>query len=113
MGDVMNTFDGRCRALAAKGARVVPEHQMKALLAECGVPVPKGVLCASREELLRAAKILSYPLVLKLTSDTVLHKTELDGVRTGVRTMLRAASTTRPCDTGPWLGNRSTAPTAR
>lgn len=84
MGDVMNTFDGRCRALAAKGARIVPEYEMKALLAECGVPVPKGVLCANREELLRAAKILRYPLVLKLTSDSVLHKTELEGVRTGV-----------------------------
>ncbi|RPI92835.1 MAG: acyl-CoA synthetase, partial [Spirochaetales bacterium] len=84
MGDVMNTFAGRCRALAAKGARVVPEHQMKALLTECGVPVPRGILCASREEALRAAQVLEYPLVLKLTSDSVLHKTELDGVRTGV-----------------------------
>jgi len=84
MDDLITTFALRCAALSNNGARVVPEHETKALLGARGVPVPKGLLCAGRDDAVGAAGSLGYPLVLKLASDAVLHKTEMGGVRTGI-----------------------------
>ncbi|HNU91710.1 MAG TPA: acetate--CoA ligase family protein [Spirochaetota bacterium] len=84
MRELMKSFASRCGELSRKGALAVPEHETKALLAAHGVPVPRGLLCADRDGAAAAAKSLRYPLVLKLASDSVLHKTELGGVRTGI-----------------------------
>ncbi len=65
------------------GPAVVPEHEMKALIASYGVSVPAGALCTDPDAALAAAKGL-YPVALKLVSDRVLHKTELGGVRLNV-----------------------------
>ncbi len=63
--------------------KIVPEHEMKSMLKERGIPVPTGSLCVTAEDALTAARG-SYPVVVKLVSDAVLHKTELSGVRTGI-----------------------------
>jgi acyl-CoA synthetase (NDP forming) len=51
-----------------------------AFLARCGVRTVPSVLCASAEEAVRAAT--SYPAVVKV--GTAAHRTEIDGVRTGL-----------------------------
>lgn len=60
------------------------EHGSKALLRELGVPVPRGMLCADRDEAVQAAQWLAGPVVLKGQVRGLAHKTEHRLVRLGV-----------------------------
>ncbi|MDO9406640.1 MAG: acetate--CoA ligase family protein [Polaromonas sp.] len=62
------------------------EASAKGVLAEAGLPVPQEVIVASRSEALAAARRLGFPLVLKIVSPDIAHKTEVGGVFVGVRT---------------------------
>jgi acyl-CoA synthetase (NDP forming) len=74
-------------ALMPAGAprRTIHEHDAKQLLTEAGLPVVPETLCATREAALAAAEALGYPVVLKLISDDVPHRSDLGLVATGLR----------------------------
>jgi acyl-CoA synthetase (NDP forming) len=57
------------------------EHAAKRFLEGLGVPVPKGVECGSHAEALQAFGLLSKPVVLKILSPEIAHKTEAGGVQ--------------------------------
>ncbi len=66
--------------LALDAERVYGEVEAKAVLAELGVPVPAGgVVCdvGAAQEL---AETLGYPVVLKVVSTDLLHKSDVGGV---------------------------------
>ncbi|MCX8132399.1 MAG: acetate--CoA ligase family protein [Roseococcus sp.] len=75
------------------GARRLMEAEAKALFAAAGLPVGEERRAASLDEALAAAEALGYPVVLKLDSPDVAHKTEVDGVQLDLRdaAALRAA----------------------
>jgi acetyltransferase len=79
------TGGGPPPCLAPPG-RPLDEHEAKALLAELGVTTPPRRVCASREDAHRALGELRTPLAVKMLSSTVLHKSDVGGVRLGVRT---------------------------
>ncbi|HEX4246981.1 MAG TPA: acetate--CoA ligase family protein [Pseudonocardia sp.] len=62
------------------------EHRAKALLRALGVATMPGRACADRAEAHRALAELGGPVAVKLLDSSVLHKTELGGVRLGVAT---------------------------
>jgi acyl-CoA synthetase (NDP forming) len=53
------------------------------VLAEAGLAVPREYLVASPDQAVRAAEQLGYPVVLKIDSSDILHKTEANCVRIG------------------------------
>lgn len=57
-----------------------------AALAACGISFPPQEVARSAAEARQAAERLGYPVVLKLHSETVSHKTEVNGVKLGLRT---------------------------
>jgi acetyltransferase len=59
---------------------LVPEATAKKALAEYGIPVVDEQVVQIYSSTVRAAQDLGYPLVLKVHSSTVLHKTEAGGV---------------------------------
>lgn len=61
------------------------EASAKGVLAEAGLPVPQEVIVATRDQALAAARRLGFPLVLKIVSPDIAHKTEVGGVFVGVR----------------------------
>ena len=67
------------------GDRVITEELSKSILREYGIHVPPGALVKSSEEALRAAEEFGYPLVMKVVSPQVFHKTDLGGIRVGIR----------------------------
>lgn len=68
------------------GRTALSEMEAKQALARFGVPVIADTLVHSRAEARAAAERIGYPLVLKLVSPDVAHKTEYGLVRLGLRT---------------------------
>lgn len=77
------------------------EAVAKALLAEAGVPAVPEHACSDSEAAVAAASAIGYPVVLKILSPDILHKSEIggvlldvadaDGVRHGFATLLERA----------------------
>ncbi len=69
---------------AAHG-QAMTEREAKALLALYDVPVVDEALARTRQDAARAAEALGYPVVLKLESPDVPHKTEAGVIRLDLR----------------------------
>jgi acyl-CoA synthetase (NDP forming) len=77
----------RARALiAAASGRTLTEREAKAVLALYGVPVVGERLTHSADEAVNAAAALGYPVVLKVESPDLPHKTEAGVIRLNLRT---------------------------
>jgi len=71
-------------ATAAASEPLRTEHDVKALLASWGLPVVRGALAGSWEEAQRIAAEMGGPVVVKVNSPDISHKTEVGGIRWGV-----------------------------
>jgi acetyltransferase len=99
--------EGAVRAiLAAAPSGYLPEDQALAVLAAYGLPVPPHRLCAAADEAVAWAEQWGYPVVLRLISPQIVHKSEakavlldLDdaaAVRAGFFELLRRAEAAGP-----------------
>jgi acyl-CoA synthetase (NDP forming) len=61
------------------------EDECKSLLHAAGVPVNRGVVVRSSEEALARAEEIGFPLVAKIVSAQIVHKTEVGGVALNLR----------------------------
>ena len=60
---------------------LLTESESKELLAAYGIPTVETRVARDAEEAVRHAEEIGYPVVLKLYSETVTHKTDVGGVR--------------------------------
>src|SRR5574338_1135662 len=65
--------------------KVITEELSKSVLKRYGVKVPGYALVNSSKEATKAAKRLVYPLVMKVVSPQILHKTDVGGVKVGLQ----------------------------
>jgi acetyl-CoA synthetase (ADP-forming) len=77
-----------------KGRSVFLEHEAKGMLRDAGFSVPKGIFLKPGETLPGDAS-LSYPLVAKVSSPKIVSKSDVHGVRTGIRDKNDLASIVR------------------
>jgi acetyltransferase len=63
------------------GRTLLTEAEAKEVLAAYGVPVAASVPCRSADEATAAARRIGYPVVLKLLSTTITHKSDVGGVQ--------------------------------
>jgi acetyltransferase len=71
--------------LLMQDAGALSEAASKALLEAYGIPVTRPLAADSAEEAIEAATRIGYPVVLKVRSPDVVHKTDVGGVETDVR----------------------------
>jgi acyl-CoA synthetase (NDP forming) len=62
----------------------VAEYAAKQVLAEYGIPVTREELAQTREAAVAAAQKIGFPVVMKVQSSDISHKTEAKAVRLGV-----------------------------
>ncbi len=76
----------KARALLAglRPGEALSEWRSKQLLKAYGIKSSRDVLCASATAAVRAANELGYPVVMKVASPDLLHKTEAGVVKVGV-----------------------------
>lgn len=63
------------------GARTLMEAEAKSAFAAAGLPAMGDIRAATAEEAVAAAERLGYPVVLKIDSPDIAHKTEVGGVK--------------------------------
>ena len=68
------------------------EFDSKAQMAAYGVPVPAQTIARSEEEARAAAERMKKPLVMKINSDEILHKTDAGGVKLNIHSADEAAA---------------------
>ncbi|CCQ95115.1 Acetyl-CoA synthetase [[Clostridium] ultunense Esp] len=69
---------------AKQEKRNLLEHEALELLKEYNIPVPKNILARDAEEAVAAARKIKYPVVLKVVSKDILHKSDIGGVKIGL-----------------------------
>ncbi len=71
-------------ALKVRDGGTLSEHEAKRLIAQWGVPIVTERLATSEDEVVAAARGIGYPVVVKVNSPDILHKTEAGGLRIGL-----------------------------
>ena len=81
-----NTFHARdvLDRAKAKGFTELVEFQAQDVLKAYGLPVPKTILARTSDEAAQAAKSIGYPVVLKIASPQISHKSDVGGVVVGI-----------------------------
>jgi acyl-CoA synthetase (NDP forming) len=72
--------------VAKAGRHTINEFDAKQLLAGYGIPVTREERAETADQATAAAKKLGYPVVLKVVSDAIAHKTELGLLAVNLRT---------------------------
>ena len=77
---VENIIDRHLR----KGLREIGETEAKEILEAYGFVTPKGSVAATAEQAANIAQQLGFPVVLKIWSPDILHKSDVGGVQIGI-----------------------------
>jgi acetyltransferase len=62
------------------GRTILTEYESKQLLACYGIPTVDTRIAKNKDEAVNAADAIGYPVVLKIHSETITHKTDVGGV---------------------------------
>lgn len=79
MGHVPSS--GQARA----GGRLLPEPEAYTLLARYGIEVPPWRYVRAKEDAAAAAREVGFPAAVKVVSPDVVHKSDVGGVKLGIR----------------------------
>ncbi len=77
-------------AAKAGGRNALSPAECRALCEACAIPLPKAATVSSAAEAGRAASAVGFPVVMKIVSPDILHKTEAGGVMLNVRSAAEA-----------------------
>ncbi|MCR8433142.1 MAG: acetate--CoA ligase family protein [Candidatus Korarchaeota archaeon] len=64
--------------------RALTELEAKAFLEKYGIPFPKRDLAQNENEAIKISQKIGYPVVLKVVSPDIIHKTDVGGVKIGI-----------------------------
>ena len=70
--------------IISKKNKVITEESAKEILTVYGIKVPTYALVKTESEAVEKAKQIGFPLVAKIVSPEILHKTDVKGVKVGL-----------------------------
>jgi len=91
----MSVIEQVVKEVIANKHKVITEEQAKQILESYGIRVPPYALVKSEEEAVREAKRIGFPLVMKVVSPEILHKTDVGGVKVGIKSEQEVIETFR------------------
>jgi len=68
----------------AEGRVTIGDSEAREVLKAFGISLPKAVLAATPDEAIAAAESIGYPVVMKIASPDILHKTDIGGVKLNI-----------------------------
>lgn len=66
-------------------SKALLEHEAKKILKENSIQVLEEYFCITLEEVLNAANVVGYPVVMKIVSPQIVHKSDAGGVRLNLK----------------------------
>ena len=93
----------------AEGRTMLSDIEAKAVLRAFGIAIGTTLEAATPAKALTAAETVGFPIVMKINSPDIEHKSDVGGVRTNIT----GAADVRPAFTGIVESARVAAPTAR
>ena len=79
-GEFREEVDQIIQAVASEGRTLLTEYESKKVLAAYGIPITDTEIATTPDEAVDAAEQIGYPVVVKLLSRTITHKTDVGGV---------------------------------
>lgn len=70
-----------------QGYTIVPEREATKILGQCNIPFPASNLAATASDCRRLGEQMGFPLVAKIQSREISHKSDIGGVVTGITSM--------------------------
>jgi 4-hydroxybutyryl-CoA synthetase (ADP-forming) len=68
-----------------EGRKNLLEEEGQEVLRAYGFPIPKSILAKKDKEAIQAAKKIGYPVVMKIVSPQIIHKSDAGGVKVGLK----------------------------
>jgi acetyl-CoA synthetase (ADP-forming) len=65
--------------------KVLLEPEAKTICLEYDIPTPEFLLASTADEATKCSEKLGYPVVMKIVSPDILHKTEAEGIAVGIQ----------------------------
>ena len=62
------------------------EEEGYKILNAYGFPIPRSILATSESQSIQAAQEIGFPVVMKIASPDIIHKSDVGGVRVGLKT---------------------------
>jgi len=69
----------------AQGRLTLGEVESRQILEAYGIRIPKGALCTTAQKAAGFASEIGFPVVMKIASPDILHKSDVGGVMVGLR----------------------------
>jgi acetyl coenzyme A synthetase (ADP forming)-like protein len=73
------------KKVRADGRLQIGDAEARDVLEAYHIPIPASKLCSTADEAVAFAEEIGYPVVMKITSPDILHKTDIGGVRLNVQ----------------------------
>ncbi len=80
-----HSADAMLKAVRKQGRTILTEVESKQFLAAHGIPTVETLVARTEEEAIQHATGIGFPVVLKLYSETITHKTDVGGVQLNLR----------------------------
>lgn len=97
--EVVPTFDVDKAAVAdlfakirADGRNTIGDSEAQAILQAYGITIPQSVVAPTADEAVAACEKIGYPVVMKIASPDILHKSDVGGIIVGVKSADEARS---------------------
>ncbi len=80
-----DTIRATIEGARSRGLKALGEREARDIATACGIPLPQSILATDAEAAAEAAEGIGYPVVVKISSDDILHKSDAGGVKVGVK----------------------------
>ena len=78
--------------IRADGRNTIGDTEAQAILQAYGITIPQSVVAPTAEESVAACEKIGYPVVMKIASPDILHKSDVGGIIVGVKNADEARS---------------------
>jgi acetyl-CoA synthetase (ADP-forming) len=83
----MNTVDKIISQARSENRKALLEPEAKAIIKEYGITIPKYQLATNEKEASKIAQEIGFPIVAKIVSPEIIHKSDAGGVKVGLNTV--------------------------
>ena len=81
----MNNAEKIIQGVRQQGRMILSEIEAKQAFSTAGISVTETILAASKKEAVAVSEKIGFPVVLKIASPDITHKTDAGGVKIGLR----------------------------